>query len=800
MPRNRLRLCLALLVPLVGCADDPAGPRDIAAPKPADAAPASIVKLPPCTAHWAAPVSGDWAVAGNWSPAVVPGWNAVACLDAVGTYTVTLNGPRVVNAIVVGAKGAAVTLSYSNAGVLAAWNVTTGIHVKVGSTLKWNDPVDLTTGFVQVDGTWRADFPGDAAVVDADSIRIGGTVDVNGADLALNVGAFHNTGTLQATGSAATLTITGDAFGAVWMEGGTVSGQGTVVATTVPPSLGWPVPPYWPAVFHWTAGTIPARLTGPGARLRVIGMPISLDATTLQGVIELETVYINFLGVIWATPVVTSDGSLPAGVRLDITGNGQASLPQVNHGTITVTPTDSMTLWAPVRFLDNAGSFTINASPARVRMEVDSVENSGTLTLGGPADFPTLARIHNRGTITSSTAAPLDLGGADFVAESGSSQSGPLSLAGGVLSGAGAVGNVTSVGGTISPGATPASPALPGLGTLTLASLFLDPASTVSLDIAGTAPDKHDLLAVTGLVVYNGALRLIESSGFLGGHCGEVVPIVTDGSFPLVRGAFASTTGLTPGAARGWRLYNPTASLQLVGHDPSVPVSVSPAGVTVTEGGAGASYNVCLRSAPTANVTLTPSAAGGQLAAFAPLTFFTSSWALPGFVTVGAVDDAVVEPPPQLATIAHAVASADPAYAGAMPAPVTATIVDNDGVTNLELHVFSAPPVVTVGSSFTLTLQNENLGPNTSVGATFTIPASTGFSYSSSTGTLGCSYDGISGTTCQLPSLASGGKTDFTVTLTAVLAGVYPTVYTISTIQGDSNPLNNARSQTITIN
>ena len=145
-------------------------------------------------------------------------------------------------------------------------------------------------------------------------------------------------------------------------------------------------------------------------------------------------------------------------------------------------------------------------------------------------------------------------------------------------------------------------------------------------------------------------------------------------------------------------------------------------------------------------------------------------------------------------------ASADPAYAGAMPAPVTATIVDNDGVTNLELHVFSAPPVVTVGSSFTLTLQNENLGPNTSVGATFTIPASTGFSYSSSTGTLGCSYDGISGTTCQLPSLASGGKTDFTVTLTAVLAGVYPTVYTISTIQGDSNPLNNARSQTITIN
>ncbi|MBK6781197.1 MAG: hypothetical protein IPG75_16905 [Gemmatimonadetes bacterium] len=77
---------------------------------------------------------------------------------------------------------------------------------------------------------------------------------------------------------------------------------------------------------------------------------------------------------------------------------------------------------------------------------------------------------------------------------------------------------------------------------------------------------------------------------------------------------------------------------------------------------------MCAFSAPTANVTLTPSAAEDSWRPFAPLTFFTSSWALPEFVTVGAVDDAVVEPPPQLATIAHAVASADPAYAGAMPA------------------------------------------------------------------------------------------------------------------------------------
>ena len=790
----------SVLTLLLACTDDPTAPADHTPQTPVDTIRAAAVNLPPCTKRWANGVSGDWSTAANWSPAGVPGWTATVCIDAAGTYTVTSAGPRLVNAIILGGGTANVTLTQSNGGLPTSLNVTTGIYVKAGSTLRLVDAVDVSTGFIQVDGTWRADFPGGAAEVDADSIRIGGTIDVNRAELDLVVGAFHNTGTLQVTGPAATLEITGLSFGVIAMEGGTVSGQGTVVATTVPPTFGIPMPPYAPATFVWAAGTIPARLTGPGARLKVLGAPIMFGVAPLQGVIELETIYINVFGFIWATPIWTPYGSIPAGVQLDITGNGQAILPPSSLGTITVSPTDSMTLRGTLGFFTNGGSVTFNAGTARVRVELDSLENSGTLTLNGPADFPQLARVRNLGTIATTFTAPLDLAGASFVAESGSTQVGPLYLKGGVLSGTGAVGSVTSVGGTIAPGPVAASPALPGVGVLTLASLFLDPSSTVSIDLAGAAAAKHDLLAITGLVVYNGTLRVLMGSNYLGGHCGEVIPVITDGSNGLGRGAFVTTTGLTPSATRGWRVYNPTASLQLVGHDPSVPVSVSPAAVTVTEGGAGASYSVCLRTAPTATVTVAPSATPGQLATFLPLTFLTSAWALPGAVSVGAVDDALVEPPPQLATITHAVTSTDPAYAGATPAAVATTIVDNDGTTNLELHVFNAPPVVAVGNSFTLTLQNENLGPNTSVGATFTIPASAGFTYTSSTGTLGCSYDGVAGTTCQLPSLVSGGKTDFTVTLTATLAGVYATAYTSSTIQGDSNPLNNTRTQTITIN
>lgn len=792
------------------CQDEPVAPRPAAAVVPARDRPAAAVNLPACTKRWATGTSGDWAVAGNWTPAGVPGWNSTVCLDAAGTYTVTMVGPKLVNAIVLGGGGANVTLSYSNGGVLTTWNVTTGIQVKAGSTLKWTDPVDLATGFVQVDGTWRADFPGGVAVVTADSIRNGGTIDVNRAELKPLVGAFHNAGTLQATGPAAKLTIVGTAFGLISMEGGTVSGQGSVVATTTIPPLFPPPASYSPPVFSWTAGTIPARLTGAGARLTVIGIPVYLGATTLQGVLELETVYLNIstLGIIWATPVTTTASSLPAGVQLDLTGNGQAILPHSNLGVITVSPVDSMTLWfadpslnlAPGPF-SNAGSFTINAGTARVRLETDSVENSGTLTLNGPADFPSLEWVRNLGTIGVGAPQSLALTDVEFYSDSTGIQTGALHLSGGLLSGVGQVGNVTTLGTQVEPGGVPlASPLGGGIGALTAASLILNPASSVGIDLAGVAAGNHDQLVVTGLVSYAGTLRLREQFPFAGGTCGQVVPIVLPGSVPPVPGSFGVVTGLVPAPGRGWRLDYGTGALQLIGHDPSLAVSRSPAQLTATEGGAGASYSLCLRAAPTASVTVHPTAAGGQLAAMGSQLFTPIAWALPKAVAVSAVNDLAYEPPPQAATITHAVTSADPVYSGAKPGTVTVTIVDNDGSTNLELSLLNAPPVVAVGGQFTLSLRSANLGPDVSVGATFTVPASPGYTYVSSTGTLGCSSDAIVGTSCPLAGLASGAFVDFTVTFQAVQAGTYATAYTVTTIQTDPNPGNNTRPQTITVN
>jgi hypothetical protein len=146
------------------------------------------------------------------------------------------------------------------------------------------------------------------------------------------------------------------------------------------------------------------------------------------------------------------------------------------------------------------------------------------------------------------------------------------------------------------------------------------------------------------------------------------------------------------------------------------------------------------------------------------------------------------------------VTSADPGYTGAKPGQVVVTILDNEGVTQFELSVLSPPPVVNVGSQFTVSLRNVNLGPDASAGATFTTPPSAGYTWVSSTGTLGCTSDAIIGTSCQLGSLASGAHADFTLTFQAVVPGSYPTTYTVTTIQTDPNLANNTRSQTITVN
>ena len=798
---------LALLaLTAMACSDNPAAPADTG-PGPVDSAPpapAALVSTPPCTKRWKSGVSGDWSVGSNWTPSGVPDSLAVVCLDAAGSYTVTWSNPAKASYLVVGGSGASPTLTVSATTRLATWDVTNGLHVKSGATVTMTTALSLGAKWLVNEGSLLASFPGRRGFATADSVvNLGYLETVRDTLVVTTSRYFRNAGTLQLTGPAAQLPVYTPSGGTFLMQGGTVLGQGEVVFWPILPSL--PAPTFYivPS-FDWSGGTLPPRLGTTEARVRVQGVHIRLLDSTLSGTLELDVYQLSSFYHPYDVALITGpDKSVPAGVRLNVGGAGAVIVPGMIRGTLSLTPLDTAaTDTVGVIFtgtglggVEVSGSLLLNAGTGALALVLDSLLNSGTVVVDAPAGFPALQAIRNQGTITVGSSTDLALTRADFVAESGSVQTGWLRMTGGKLSGTGLAGDVISVGATIAPGP------VGRVGTLSAVSLVLDSGSTVNLHIAGLAPGMHDELLVKGQVYYRGTLRLLPVSTSIGGKCGQELTLIQDNSpFSLLRGAFDSIEGLSLSATRAWRVANPAWVYALEGYDPSVPVSVEPTALTVAEGGAAAAYDVCLRDAPTATVTVTPAAAGGQLAALSPVSFTPSSWEAYATVAVSAVDDALVEPPPQLATITHTVTSTDPAYGGVVPAPVTVTILDNDGSTNLELHVLNTPPVVAVGGSFTLDLQNENLGPDASVGATFTIPASAGFVYASSAGTLGCSYDAVTGTTCQLPSLASGAHTDFSVTLTAVAAGSYSTSYSVSTIQSDPNLLNNTRNQLVTIN
>ena len=143
---TRPALALAgLALSLAACAGDETLQPDLGQPPAAEipgiapagspsAPTAAAVALPACTHHWAAAANGSWFDPTRWLPATVPGAASTACLDAAGTYTVTLDPANdasrsMSNGLSVGG-GASGTQTLALAGTAALLNVGTGIDVK----------------------------------------------------------------------------------------------------------------------------------------------------------------------------------------------------------------------------------------------------------------------------------------------------------------------------------------------------------------------------------------------------------------------------------------------------------------------------------------------------------------------------------------------------------------------------------------------------------------------------------------------------------------------------------------------
>ena len=114
----------------------------------------------------------------------------------------------------------------------------------------------------------------------------------------------------------------------------------------------------------------------------------------------------------------------------------------------------------------------------------------------------------------------------------------------------------------------------------------------------------------------------------------------------------------------------------------SAGIEVSKASVSVTEGGADATYTIRLTSEPRADVTLDLSTDDQVSLTEAQHTFTTANWDDPWTITVSAVDDALVEGNHN-STITHHASSSDAAYHNIAIDDLAVQLTDDDdaGVT-----------------------------------------------------------------------------------------------------------------------
>ena len=151
--------------------------------------------------------------------------------------------------------------------------------------------------------------------------------------------------------------------------------------------------------------------------------------------------------------------------------------------------------------------------------------------------------------------------------------------------------------------------------------------------------------------------------------------------------------------------------------DNDIPgVTVTPTSLTVTEGGAGATFDVVLESVPTANVDVSFDDATGELAVMADVTFTPATWNVPRTITVAATNDFVDEASPETVPIVVDTTSTDGYYASGT---LTIDDVDVDVVDDDTTGVLVAPNTGLAGSeggapvAYVVSLMSQPLGPVT---------------------------------------------------------------------------------------
>jgi uncharacterized protein YjdB len=653
-------------------------------PKALDNPAARSTVIPPtsntaCNVHWATGTNGSWFDGSKWSPAGVPGSSSSVCIDAAGTYTVTLDPPidsipAPVLAISVGGAGATPTLNI--AGDNGRINVTEGVAISSGATLQFSGTGTTlaAAGTVTNNGLLKVTAPCGGcggATISADLINTGTLQVTGGTKLTLSKlnGQYQNTGNITFGGF---IDIPATAGNAVFnQEAGLYGGAGNS------------------ETFTMRAGTF--NLRGGKIRSRANTLPIVLldGASLIIDSTTTDSVTIGVRGKTDAVPTIT--GNYPPLMTLWIAGaanggNGTVQLigNPVNRGTmrvsffvdvfagISVTGSGRLTNIGTINntdanrdtlfySIDLTNTGTINAvgqSSIVLRKVGGSYENFGLIDL--QAGISRLA-IQNNATFTNTSPATIT-NGAVIVDASHFRGTGSF-----------ATQIVAQNGGSVDPGTSP--------GLLTVQNLNISSSGFLNIELGGlVAGTQYDRVVATSLAAFAGTLNISEVNGFQSGLCGQVFDIAHVPSF--AGGQFPTINGLNPGTGRRLRpLYigqtsTTPAILRLVGFDPDAKVCAGPDSIALSEGGPSFQYAIALRDAPTSTV-IVKAVGDSQVSATDSAVFTTSNWQTPQILNVTAIDDAVYEGT-HTGVVTHTVRSLDGTYNGVAAGSITATITDND--------------------------------------------------------------------------------------------------------------------------
>ena len=642
------------------------------APSPAAVSPA-VVALPACTHHWAAGASGSWFTAGNWNPASVPGSGSTTCIDAPGTYTVTLDPPNDATPVDVdglsiggGASGAQTLLVK---GVAAIVNVTIGVDVRSNGvfSIEGFNGVVLTAGAVSNAGTLQ-------------------TLGVCGGCGNATIRAdLSNAGTLKVAGNGLVL----DKSNGAYLNSGTIDITGDL---TIPASTGNPT-------FTQESGSIGSTAVNTnGAMLNMLAGTFTYNGgdvqSTSRGILTLENVDVVF-------------GPSPAGAATinmlpSATGNtftGDIGPTQtLRMPTVGGFPTMASRTITLVGDVTNAGTIEIQPVPSTnfpILAGTGTLTNTGTLKVQGTGNDSSRVALNlaNRGTMTfDGTHMRFDQPGLSYVNEATINGSGELLLDGATLlnqatgkidiptrlinaarlRGTGT--NTTFLrafsGSVVEPGFSP--------GILTLGSISGINGGILSVELGGEgAGTGYDQFQVAGqATISQGTLKITAVNDFEAGKCGQVFDIILHNS-PGGIGTFANIEGLDQGGGKTLKIVYGKPAIKLVGLGAGQRVGIQTDPVSLTEGGNGAPYYLCLGQRPTANVTITPSPDAQVTVSPASLTFTPSDWEFPKAFTVTAVDDQATEGA-HSGSVSHSVSSTDAQFNGFQTSPLVVNITDND--------------------------------------------------------------------------------------------------------------------------